>query len=379
MIRMKPLLILVLSLSSAAASGYSRQWHQQTLTDILDPANYDARMRPSGANGTGPVIVYANMMVREIGSISDVEMEMDMTITLRMQWQDDRLRYHGASGKDYLTISDPTKIWIPDVFFKNDRRSNFHNVMTPNNYLRIFPDGAVLYSTRISLSLACPADLKMFPFGEHSCNLKLASYGYTTDNIVFLWKDEGPVQVTPNLHLAGLSMDKFITDYCNSRTNTGSYSCLRLDFSFIRESSNYISRFFIPSINLVVMSWLAFWLDPVTAATPRLLLALSSQLGMMFLAGYVDQLHAPVSYTTAMDVWMGVCVTFVFAALLEVVLVASVGGRKSQDSPDSLKEAPRAGLLRLLAGGNRVDALCRALYPLAFIVFNIAYWSSYAG
>lgn len=49
----------------------------------------------------------------------------------------------------------------------------------------------------------------------------LFSDGWTTDDLVFLWKDGDPVQVVKNLHLPRFTLEKFLTDYCNSKTNTG--------------------------------------------------------------------------------------------------------------------------------------------------------------
>ena len=45
--------------------------------------------------------------------------------------------------------------------------------------------------------------------------------GYTTDDLVFLWKEGDPVQVTSKLNLSRFTLLKFLTDYCTSRTNTG--------------------------------------------------------------------------------------------------------------------------------------------------------------
>ena len=40
------------------------------------------------------------------------------------------------------------KIWTPDTFIVNSVKGNRHDIVEPNNYLRIFPDGQVLYSER---------------------------------------------------------------------------------------------------------------------------------------------------------------------------------------------------------------------------------------
>jgi hypothetical protein len=37
---------------------------------------------------------------------------------------------------------------MPDTFFRNEKIGHFHNILVNNVYIRIFPDGEVLYSIR---------------------------------------------------------------------------------------------------------------------------------------------------------------------------------------------------------------------------------------
>ena len=53
-----------------------------------------------------------------------------------------------AGKLKYLTLTDPDKVWMPDLFFSNEREGHFHDIIVPNVYVRIFPNGAVLYSIR---------------------------------------------------------------------------------------------------------------------------------------------------------------------------------------------------------------------------------------
>lgn len=45
--------------------------------------------------------------------------------------------------------------------------------------------------------------------------------GWTTEDLVFQWKQIDPVQVARNMHLPRFILEKFQTDLCNSITNTG--------------------------------------------------------------------------------------------------------------------------------------------------------------
>ena len=75
----------------------------------------------------------------------------------------------------YLTLTDASKVWMPDTFFRNEKIGSFHNILTPNLYIRVFPDGDVLYSIRISLTCFCSMYLALFPLDEQTCNLDIAS------------------------------------------------------------------------------------------------------------------------------------------------------------------------------------------------------------
>ena len=37
---------------------------------------------------------------------------------------------------------------MPDTFFRNEKEGAFHEVILPNLYIRIYPNGDVLYSIR---------------------------------------------------------------------------------------------------------------------------------------------------------------------------------------------------------------------------------------
>ncbi|XP_052130344.1 glutamate-gated chloride channel isoform X1 [Frankliniella occidentalis] len=392
-----------------------REKEKQVLDQIL--GRYDARIRPSGENGTdGPAIVVVNIFVRSISKIDDVTMEYSVQLTFREQWLDERLKFNDFNGKiKYLTLTDAARVWMPDLFFSNEKEGHFHNIIMPNVYIRIFPYGSVLYSIRISLTLSCPMNLKLYPLDRQVCSLRMASYGWTTNDLVFLWKDGDPVQVVKNLHLPRFTLEKFLTDYCNSKTNTGEYSCLKVDLLFKREFSYYLIQIYIPCCMLVIVSWVSFWLDQ-SAVPARVSLGVTTLLTMATQTSGINASLPPVSYTKAIDVWTGVCLTFVFGALLEFALVNYASRsdmhrenmKKQRAACEALDHGPDPG--DLMEDGNttfpmvrqceihmqqsrpnccktwlskfptrskRIDVISRITFPLVFALFNLIYWSTY--
>ena len=65
----------------------------------------------------------------------------------RMQWRDDRLKYTGLPN---LALNAETldSVWVPDIYFINEKSANYHKILYQNSLLRIAPSGDVLFSTR---------------------------------------------------------------------------------------------------------------------------------------------------------------------------------------------------------------------------------------
>lgn len=93
-----------------------------------------------------------------------------------------------------------------------------------------------------------------------------------------------------------------------------------MDLLFKREFSYYLIQIYIPCCMLVIVSWVSFWLDQ-SAVPARVSLGVTTLLTMATQTSGINASLPPVSYTKAIDVWTGVCLTFVFGALLEFALV----------------------------------------------------------
>lgn len=100
----------------------------------------------------------------------------------------------------------------------------------------------------------------------------------------------------------------------------GEYSCIKVELLFKREFSYYLIQIYIPCSMLVIVSWVSFWLDP-NAIPARVSLGVTTLLTMATQISGINASLPPVSYTKAIDVWTGSCLTFVFGALLEFALV----------------------------------------------------------
>ena len=116
----------------------------------------------------------------------------------------------------------------------------------------------------------------------------------------------------------------------------GEYSCLRVDLLFARQLSFFLVTVYVPFSMTLSVSWMSFWLDHkavsgqsslakrndlVFQVPARVALGVTTLLAMSTTQASIQNSLPPVAYTKAIDVWSGVCVFFVFSALLEYALV----------------------------------------------------------
>ncbi|NXJ31757.1 GLRA4 protein, partial [Ciconia maguari] len=392
-------------------------------SDFLDKlmgrtSRYDARIRP---NFKGPPVnVTCNIFINSFGSVTETTMDYRVNVFLRQQWNDPRLAYREYPD-DSLDL-DPSmldSIWKPDLFFANEKGANFHEVTTDNKLLRIFKNGNVLYSIRLTLILSCPMDLKNFPMDIQTCTMQLESFGYTMNDLIFEWLEEQEaVQVAEGLTLPQFILrDEKDLGYCTKYYNTGKFTCIEVKFHLERQMGYYLIQMYIPSLLIVILSWVSFWIN-MDAAPARVGLGITTVLTMTTQSAGSRASLPKVSYVKAIDIWMAVCLLFVFAALLEYAAVNFVSRqhrefmrlrrrqRRQRMEEDLVRESrfylrgyglghclqPKDGagegpgmLLRegeslrrrYIDRAKRIDTISRAVFPFTFLVFNIFYWVIY--
>ncbi|XP_059902797.1 glycine receptor subunit beta-like isoform X2 [Gadus macrocephalus] len=229
--------------------------------------SYDPRIRP---NFKGiPVESRVNIFINSFGSIQETTMDYRVNIFLRQRWNDPRLRLPTDFKSDSLTV-DPKMfqcLWKPDLFFANEKNANFHDVTQDNILLFIFRNGDVLISMRLSVTLSCPLDLMLFPMDTQKCKMQLESFGYTTSDLVFKWQSD-PVQMD-EIALPQFDIKQEDIRYGNCTKfykGTGYYTCVEVIFTLRRQVGFYLMGVYAPTLLIVVLSWLSFWINPDASA-----------------------------------------------------------------------------------------------------------------
>ncbi|XP_054157554.1 glycine receptor subunit alpha-2-like [Oppia nitens] len=369
---------------------------------------YDRRALPTSHLGI-PTVVECEIFIRSIGSINPESMDYEVDLYLRQSWFDERLRT--GNGSRALDLNDPKlvqMIWKPEVFFANAKSAEFQYVTVPNVLVRLETGGKILYMLRLKLRFSCMMDLIRYPMDSQICAIELASFSKTTSELMLKWSDISPVKLYDKLKLPQFLITNVNTTLCKETFHIGEYSCLKAEFYLQRALGYHLVQSYLPTILIVVISWVSFWLD-VEAIPARITLGVTTLLTISSKGAGIQSNLPPVSYAKAIDVWMGVCTIFVFTALLEFTLVnylsrikakkhqlKSFRYQESKQNNSCIAETSMVEVNKQTLNSDKVesktvlksklnrnmkpediDIFSRVLFPALFILFNMFYWPYY--
>ncbi|KAM4738531.1 gamma-aminobutyric acid receptor subunit gamma-3 isoform 2-T2 [Anableps anableps] len=397
-------------------------------TEILNNLlkEYDKKLRPD--IGVKPTVIDVDIFVNSIGPVSSINMEYQIDIIFAQTWTDSRLRYNSTMKILTLNSNMVGLIWLPDTIFRNSKTADSHWITMPNQLLRIWNDGKILYTLRLTINAECQLQLHNFPMDEHSCPLIFSSYGYSQDEMIYKWRKnsvEAADQKSWRLYQFDFMGLRNTTDII--KTTAGDYVVMTVYFDLSRRMGYFTIQTYIPCILTVVLSWVSFWIKK--DATPaRTALGITTVLTMTTLSSVARTSLPRVSYVTAMDLFVTVCFLFVFAALMEyatlnyysysiqrpscmepkrnfsvldvrppphtvIALNNSVYWQEFEDAcvyecldgkdcqsffccfEECKRGAWRKG--RVHIDLLELDAYSRVFFPTSFLLFNIVYWVGY--
>ncbi|XP_047529061.1 glutamate-gated chloride channel isoform X22 [Vanessa atalanta] len=320
--------LLMLSRASALTSDIfaAGKSDKEILDNLLKNSRYDKRLLPPV---DGVLTVNVSVLLLSLASPDESSLKYEVEFLLQQQWYDPRLRYSNQSHYDFLNaIHHHEDIWLPDTYFI--MHGDFKDPIIPMHFaLRIYRNGTINYLMRRHLILSCQGRLNIFPFDDPLCSFALESISYEQSAITYVWKnDEDTLRKSPSLTTLNAYLIQNQTIPCPIKASwRGNYSCLKVDLIFTRDRAFYFTTVFIPGIILVTSSFITFWLE-WNAVPARSMIGVTTMLNFFTTSNGFRSTLPVVSNLTAMNVWDGVCMCFIYASLLEFVCVNYVGRKR---------------------------------------------------
>ncbi|XP_063533177.1 glutamate-gated chloride channel isoform X16 [Cydia strobilella] len=306
---------------------------KEILDNLLKNSRYDKRLLPPV---DGVLTVNVSVLLLSLASPDESSLKYEVEFLLQQQWYDPRLRYSNQSHYDFLNaIHHHEDIWLPDTYFimhgdfKEFSQHSWDPIIPMHFALRIYRNGTINYLMRRHLILSCQGRLNIFPFDDPLCSFALESISYEQSAITYVWKnDEDTLRKSPSLTTLNAYLIQNQTIACPIKASwRGNYSCLKVDLIFTRDRAFYFTTVFIPGIILVTSSFITFWLE-WNAVPARSMIGVTTMLNFFTTSNGFRSTLPVVSNLTAMNVWDGVCMCFIYASLLEFVCVNYVGRKR---------------------------------------------------
>lgn len=197
-------------------------------------------------------------------------------------------------------------------------------------------DGTVIVSSRIRLTLYCSMNFRKFPFDRQRCKSTIGSWMLNTSEVKLNWETNSPLtmgldKILTEFSLVGTTIEEnmIIASTPGSQYGDfiGNYSSLVFRIVLDRQTGYYLLDYYFPSMIIICISWLSFWLQADQTA-PRTLLGVTSMLTFITLSSSQTRTLPKVSYIKASEIWFIACTFFIFGSLIEFAFVNLLWRRK---------------------------------------------------
>ncbi|KAK0396183.1 hypothetical protein QR680_001610 [Steinernema hermaphroditum] len=348
-------------------------------------SNYDKDTRPPVRENAdhSSIVVITSIYINSVKWETNTA---EVDLYLREQWMDNRLKYDVDVREQIQEVKVPgnRKIWKPDTYFSNGKEISQEGkksaVVEPSGYVRSSEGRTVVVPVEYQ---------SKFPFlNSISFTLRLSSYNYALEDVAYLWANSPPnavpLEVSNQLLNSEYSFQEAVAGDCVGNYSVGVYSCIDVVVSFESSCGRALLTVFLPTLLLVIASFLHFWIHG-SWSVPRSFSAAFPFL--IFASLFVFAPKSAFFVSSGIRVWAIFCLVITFFSLLEYFLVICCGIRRTMKYTNGITAQEQSALTAAqetvelayntkcanFRENNGLDIISRVLFPLVLIVFIIVY------
>uniref|UniRef100_T1JD82 Neurotransmitter-gated ion-channel ligand-binding domain-containing protein n=1 Tax=Strigamia maritima TaxID=126957 RepID=T1JD82_STRMM len=327
-------------------------------------------------------------------------MDFSVDIRLRIEWIDNRITKN-FTGYKVLTKNIMRKIFYPRLEFINCKAC--HSLITdPEKYsFLLVSKQKILHKYRNKIDFNCNFDLSRYPFDVQICQIDFQLTVATGKVNLSLEADKNEYKQMDKKKLP-IPSEYLIKDIevleidCPRKKDTKNRFCFRYKYTFQREVLQHLLVTFVPSILIVMLSWISFFLDSELAA-PRVALGQTSLLTLAAQFNNAQRNLPSASNVKALDIWMFVCISLAFGSLVEFAFAYNFSQmgkkppavvqiptltlvRNNKVEPErkgAQRQQPHESQPQNTSRSRKIDFWAKILFPSFFFIFNIVFWMYY--
>ncbi|RWS14559.1 glycine receptor subunit alpha-2-like protein [Dinothrombium tinctorium] len=306
----------------------------------------------------------------------------------------------------FIGASQVKLFWSPDTFFPNAIAVGTPSEVNNFNKMKLKRDqrgGCVIeHNSLFTAKVGCQMNLRHYPSDIQTCVFKIRSFANPSYLINYQW--ERPVEVDKKIQVPVYELSHITQGSETLRMFGVNYSSIYFNITFQRQIVPQLIHIYAPSTLLVVISWFSFWMG-LDAIPGRITLSVTSLLALVTYFGAMRKELPATTYVNGSDIWMIICMLFVFSSLLQFSIVNYINTRSQKKMAEVKraaelllrKENPPLFSIRFVEQNrtrktnsifqkycdlenerkqtiDKIENASRIIFPLTFALWNILYW-----
>jgi len=294
---------------------------KNTIQQIAGPITQDnVNIRPYN-NNDDPINVQVGFHLMTIYDFVPNDEVYKIGGFLRHKWTDPRLCYNESTAGPlgYIVVKhDNANIWLPDTYYSE---SLTQSDVEGNNFLRIWPNGTILYSQQTIAQLKNPLELRDFPFNVLSFRFIIESYGLTIEEMTYSSLFDNPLSIEAGVQKTSswtlMVQPAVIGDVTYS---TGKFPQIVMNFDYRFVPVKVLISVLIPSLTVGFLAPLTLLLKSVDSLGARLSAGIGFFIAIFGLMFAMQNTLPSVSYVLTME--MVIIVTILFIGISLIMAIA---------------------------------------------------------
>jgi len=359
-------------------------------------------------------------VIDEISNVNDKTQSMMISMYFAVSWLEPRLIINDSAvewiedrtGPNNQVNESPETLkylWYPELEIYGLETFTRQKVLKEMSGVRIMKNKTINYELNVHITISCQMNFDDYPLDAHACQFQVGSY-YDTQEVVkcnahFIY-DENRQRSLQHL----IQIEQLPNHFKTVSLPSGVYSAAGFQVKLQRKQMQFVVQVYLPSAMFVIVSWVSFLVKP-EVVPGRMAMLVTLFLVLINIFNSVRE-QAPISSSlNAVDLYLVVCIFFVFAALIEYAVIllllkkrrkprrtideglmsmftntTSTNGSGAESTANSTQHSTRdkkvphveLGLTaRKQALVDNIDAWAMWISPPVFVVFNAVYWVSF--
>uniref|UniRef100_A0A8C4T0L4 5-hydroxytryptamine receptor 3A n=1 Tax=Erpetoichthys calabaricus TaxID=27687 RepID=A0A8C4T0L4_ERPCA len=285
--------------------------------------NYSKGVRPVN-NWTEATVVYIDFILQSVLDVDGQNQKVTTSIWYRQIWNDQFLMWDPAAfdGINEISLSSDA-IWVPDIII-SELVDVGRSPYLP--YVYVNSSGVVKNYKPIQVVSACSLEMYAFPFDKQNCTLTFRSWLHTGNIInLAMWRSFEEVKNDKRAFMndGEWELVAIPARYEQLHMETTDYAQIQFNVIIRRRPLLYVVSLLIPSIFLMVVDVMSFYLPPNCGT--RITFKASLLLGYtVFRVNISDDLPATAIQTPLIGVFFAVCMALLVLSLAKSIFIVKL-------------------------------------------------------